>query len=74
MLLAGFIGGGILGLIPAACKVKLGTNETLMTLMLNYIAYYFLTYLNNTMFFRKLAEDGSILRPDFKALPQNCWL
>ena len=74
MLLAGFIGGGILGLIPAVCKVKLGTNETLMTLMLNYIAYYFLTYLKNTMFFRKLAEDGSILRPDFKALPQNCWL
>ncbi len=44
MLLAGVLGGGILGLIPAYFKCKFGTNETLFTLMLNYIALSFITY------------------------------
>lgn len=74
MALAGIIGGGLIGLIPAVCKVKLGTSETLLTLMLNYVCYYILTYLKNTMFFRKLAADGSVFRPDFKVLPDNAWL
>ncbi|MGN0578267.1 MAG: hypothetical protein ACI4J4_06575, partial [Ruminiclostridium sp.] len=74
MAAAGIIGGGLVGLIPAVCKVKLGTSETLLTLMLNYVCYYTLTYLKNTMFFRKLAEDGSVFRPDFKVLPENGWL
>ncbi len=26
------------------------------------------------MFFRKLAADGSVFRPDFKVLPDNAWL
>lgn len=38
MLLFGFIAGGIWALIPAFCKAKFGTNETLFTLMMNYIA------------------------------------
>ncbi len=40
MAAAGFIGGGLWGLIPAVFKVKFNTNETLFTLMLNYIALY----------------------------------
>ena len=47
MLLAGIIGGGIWGLIPALCKVKWGTNETLFTLMLNYIALHLVNYLRD---------------------------
>ena len=74
MAAAGFVGGGLLGLIPAVCKVKFGTNETLLTLMLNYVAYYILCYLKNTMFFRKLSASGEILRPDFKKLPENAWM
>lgn len=38
MVIAGFVGGGLWGLIPAFFKVKFNTNETLFTLMLNYIA------------------------------------
>lgn len=38
MLVAGAIGGGLWGLIPAFFKAKFNTNETLLTLMLNYIA------------------------------------
>ncbi|MBQ1335054.1 MAG: ABC transporter permease [Clostridia bacterium] len=47
MFLAGFVGGGIWGLIPALCREKWGTNETLFTLMLNYIALYIVTYLRD---------------------------
>ncbi len=74
MAAAGILGGGLVGLVPAVCKVKLGTSETLLTLMLNYVCYYTLTYLKNTMFFRKVNEDGSVFRPDFKVLPENAWL
>ncbi len=38
------IAGGIWGLIPAIFKAKWGTNETLFTLMLNYIALEILRY------------------------------
>ena len=47
MLLAGMIGGGLWGLIPAVFKVKFGTNETLFTLMLNYIALHIVSYLRD---------------------------
>lgn len=40
MALAGIIAGGLYGLIPAFFKCKFGTNETLLTLMLNYVALY----------------------------------
>ena len=37
-LLAGLVAGGIWGLLPAFFKAKWNTNETLFTLMMNYIA------------------------------------
>ncbi|MBR5329661.1 MAG: ATP-binding cassette domain-containing protein [Firmicutes bacterium] len=70
---AGAVCGGLYGMIPAILKVKYNTNETLLTLMLNYIAFYFLTYLKNTMYFRKLSATGEILRPDFRAMPEGAW-
>lgn len=45
MLVAGILGGGLWGLLAAVFKVKWGTNETLLTLMLNYIALHFVSYL-----------------------------
>uniref|UniRef100_A0A7C4U0Z3 ABC transporter permease n=1 Tax=Caldisericum exile TaxID=693075 RepID=A0A7C4U0Z3_9BACT len=45
MFLAGFIGGALYGFIPAILKVKLGINEIIATLMLNYIAEDFVEYL-----------------------------
>jgi simple sugar transport system permease protein len=45
MLIAGMVGGGLWGLIPAYFKTKFGTNETLFTLMLNYIALYMIRLL-----------------------------
>ncbi len=45
MFAAACVGGGLYGLLPAVFKAKWGTNETLFTLMLNYIAINFITYL-----------------------------
>lgn len=45
MAAAGIIGGGIWALIPAIFKSKYNTNETLFTLMMNYIALKWVTYL-----------------------------
>lgn len=45
MALAGAVGGGLLALIPAFFKARWGTNETLFTLMMNYIVIGFVKYL-----------------------------
>lgn len=45
MFIAGAAAGGIFGVIPAIFKAKWGTNETLFTLMLNYIALGIAKYL-----------------------------
>ena len=45
MCLAAMVAAGLIGLMVAALKVKFGTNETLLTLMLNYISLSFLSYL-----------------------------
>lgn len=45
MGIAAIIFSGLWGLIPAWFKTRFGTNETLFTLMLNYIVFYFITYL-----------------------------
>lgn len=37
MCAAGAIGGGLWALVPAFFKARWGTNETLFTLMMNYI-------------------------------------
>ncbi|SHK47812.1 ABC transporter permease [Hespellia stercorisuis] len=47
MMLSAILMGGLYGLLPALCKAKWGTNETLFTLMLNYIALYMIKYLQN---------------------------
>ena len=45
MTIAGILAGGLWGLIPAWFKTRFGTNETLFTLMLNYIALHLVTFL-----------------------------
>ena len=47
MFLAGLLGGGLWGLLPAIFKVRFNTNETLFTLMLNYIALHIVSYLRD---------------------------
>ncbi|QGU94236.1 ABC transporter permease [Clostridium bovifaecis] len=45
MAIAGVLGGGLWAFIPAFFKSKWGTNETIVTLMMNYIALNWVTYL-----------------------------
>jgi len=45
MAIAGAVAGGFWGLLPAFFRAKWGTNETLFTLMLNYVAFGILLYL-----------------------------
>jgi simple sugar transport system permease protein len=45
IFLFGFLGGALWCLIPALLKTKLGVDEIISTLMLNFVALYFLQYL-----------------------------
>lgn len=45
MLVAAFLAGAVWGVIPALLKTAFKTNEILTTLMMNYIASYWLDYL-----------------------------
>ena len=38
MMLGGILGGALWAVLPALCKAKWNTNETLFTLMMNYVA------------------------------------
>ena len=45
MVVAGLLGGAFWGLIPGALRAYLGANETITTLMLNYVAILFSEWL-----------------------------
>ena len=65
MCLAAMGVAGLYGLFVAALKVKFGTNETLMTLMLNYIALYVLIFLGESKADWNFFLDPDSLRPVF---------
>lgn len=65
MCLAGMAAAGLYGALAAVLKVKFGTNETLMTLMLNYVALYFLIFLGETQAEWNFFLDTSSARPVF---------
>lgn len=45
MAVVAMIAGGFWAFVPAIFKARMGTNETIFTLMMNYIAIKFVTYL-----------------------------
>lgn len=63
MCLAAMLAAGLYGLLVAALKVKFGTNETLLTLMLNYVALYVLVYLLETKAAWNLFLEPTANRP-----------
>lgn len=71
MCLAAMLSSGIIGVAIAALKVKFNTNETLMTLMINYIMLYVIRYIGETKadwnFF--LRDDSE--RPKFGTFPDS---
>jgi general nucleoside transport system permease protein len=62
MALAAMIGGGLYGWLAAFIKVKFNTNETIVTLMLNYIAMQLLIFLQYVSW----KEGNFPLIPQFK--------
>lgn len=70
IVLLGTLGGGMYALFVAVLKVKFGTNETLMTLMLNYVALYIASYTLKTDFY---AVQGQGV-PAFKVIAESLWL
>ena len=70
MCLAAMVAAGLYGLLVAALKVKFGTNETLLTLMLNYIALYVLLFLGETKADWNFFLDEKSVRPVFASFSQ----
>jgi simple sugar transport system permease protein len=68
--LAAFAAGAVWLLIPAFFKAQFGTNETLFTLMLNYIALAFVTALQYD-FWKDPAANGM---PKIANFPENALL
>ncbi len=67
MMLAGMIAGGLWGLIPGVLKAVLGVNEIIVTLMLNYIALFWIQF----WVFGSWSESGF---QQTKAFPKEAWL
>ena len=68
--IAAFIGGGLWAGVPAVLKAKLGVDETLTSLMLNYVAIIFYQYLYNIVWI----DPNGYGFPGTKIFDQAAWL
>jgi ABC-type uncharacterized transport system permease subunit len=67
MAVAGMLAGGVWGLIPGVLRARLGVNEIIATLMLNYVALFWIQF----WVFGPWSESGF---QQTKAFPQAAWL
>ena len=67
MIIAGVLAGGIWALIPAFFKAQWGTNETIVTLMMNYIALKWVMFLQ----YGPWRDPKSLGFPKIANFPQN---
>jgi simple sugar transport system permease protein len=70
VILAGFIGGALWGLLSAALKAYLGVNEIVTTLMLNYIAIQWIEY----VYFDAWRNPRGFGFPGTAEFPREAWL
>ena len=66
-IIAGIVVGGIWALIPGIMKITRGLNEMITTIMLNYIAMYFMEYI-----FKNVFSDQGL--PKTLAMPKSTHL
>ncbi|MCL2857624.1 MAG: ABC transporter permease [Oscillospiraceae bacterium] len=59
VLACGFIGGALWGLIAGALKMRFGASELITTIMLNYIAFEFLSFAVTTEPFRDMTPGAA---------------
>lgn len=67
MCIAAMLAAGLYGLIVGLLKVRFGTNETLMTLMMNYIALYILYFIGETKADWNFFLNADSARPVFQS-------
>ncbi len=70
MIVAGFLGGALWGLIPALLKAYLRVNEIITTLMMNYIAILLVEHL----FYGPWKDPQGYGFPGTAQFPQAAWL
>jgi len=77
---AGFLGGALWGFIPGILKARTGAHEVIVTIMLNYVAYNFITFALRTDLVQregrsdaisKVVEPTAALVPIFDGLRAN---
>lgn len=69
MLAAGFLAGGLWALLAGVLRAKLDVNEILTTLMLNYVAIFWLEHL----YFGPWRDPMGMGFPGTAMLPENAW-
>jgi simple sugar transport system permease protein len=62
--LVGFGGGLVWGVVPALLKVRYGLNEIITTIMMNYVAIYFTSWLVKGPF-----KDPTVVAPQMPLIP-----
>jgi len=70
MVLAGFVAGGLWASISGFLKARIGVNEILTTLMLNYVAIYWLEHL----YFGPWRDPTGMGFPGTAIFPESAWL
>jgi general nucleoside transport system permease protein len=70
MVLAGFVAGGLWASISGFLKARIGVNEILTTLMLNYVAIYWLEHL----YFGPWRDPMGMGFPGTAIFPESAWL
>ena len=57
---AGFVGGALWGFIPGILKARTGAHEVIVTIMLNYVAYNFITWALRTELVQREGRSDAI--------------
>jgi ABC-type uncharacterized transport system permease subunit len=70
MVIAGFLGGGLWAAVAGLLKAKMGVNEILTSLMLNYVAIYWLEHL----YFGPWRDPMGMGFPGTAMFPESAWL
>ncbi len=71
MCVSAMVIAGLYGLLVGFLKVKFGTNETLMTLMMNYVALYILTFIGETKADWNFFLQEKSARPVFESFSET---
>lgn len=74
MFVSAMLAAGVFGGFVALLNVRFKTNETLMTLMLNYVALYLLRFFGETQAPWNFYLSGESVRPVFQKFPETAFM